>query len=231
MPLLSMSNSVLLCISTLLESGNHYSKMFELQVPFLANLACDLPTHESHLRTPRANHFLSRLKSRLSVTTASRAMNLRHALIGYTRCLDGYRVRRWRWFVRSLPMTRPCCYASRWALAPIRRKRPFRVRPLTRFLNGRASRSRSTSWANTLAATRATCSSRSTRRAAATAPFPSPQWCSFLRGCLWCAPLPTLPARPSANCPAALQTTSRQGWPLPPRTREAACINSEQIEG
>ena len=29
-PLLSMSNSVLLCISTLLESGNHYSKMFEL---------------------------------------------------------------------------------------------------------------------------------------------------------------------------------------------------------
>jgi len=29
-PLLSMSNSVLLCISTLLESGNHYSKMFDL---------------------------------------------------------------------------------------------------------------------------------------------------------------------------------------------------------
>jgi hypothetical protein len=26
----SMSNSVLLCISTLLESGNHYSKMFDL---------------------------------------------------------------------------------------------------------------------------------------------------------------------------------------------------------
>lgn len=26
-----MSNSVLLCISTLLESGNHYSKMFELR--------------------------------------------------------------------------------------------------------------------------------------------------------------------------------------------------------
>ena len=25
-----MSNSVLLCISTLLESGNHYSKMFDL---------------------------------------------------------------------------------------------------------------------------------------------------------------------------------------------------------
>ena len=30
-PLLSMQNSVLLCISTLLESGNHYSKMFELK--------------------------------------------------------------------------------------------------------------------------------------------------------------------------------------------------------
>ena len=26
-----MSNSVLLCISTLLDSGNHYSKMFELK--------------------------------------------------------------------------------------------------------------------------------------------------------------------------------------------------------
>ena len=26
-----MQNSVLLCISTLLESGNHYSKMFELK--------------------------------------------------------------------------------------------------------------------------------------------------------------------------------------------------------
>jgi hypothetical protein len=26
-----MSNSVLLCISTLLDSGNHYSKMFELR--------------------------------------------------------------------------------------------------------------------------------------------------------------------------------------------------------
>ena len=32
-PLLSMSNSVLLCISTLLDSGNHYSKMFELKDP------------------------------------------------------------------------------------------------------------------------------------------------------------------------------------------------------
>ena len=31
MPLLSMSNSCLLCISTLLTSGNHYSKMFELR--------------------------------------------------------------------------------------------------------------------------------------------------------------------------------------------------------
>lgn len=30
-PLLSMQNSVLLCISTLLESGNHYSKMFQLK--------------------------------------------------------------------------------------------------------------------------------------------------------------------------------------------------------
>ena len=30
-PLLSMSKSVLLCISTLLESGNHYSKMFNLK--------------------------------------------------------------------------------------------------------------------------------------------------------------------------------------------------------
>lgn len=29
-PLLSMQSSCLLCISTLLESGNHYSKMFEL---------------------------------------------------------------------------------------------------------------------------------------------------------------------------------------------------------
>ena len=32
-PLLSMSQSCLLCISTLLESGNHYSKMFELRDP------------------------------------------------------------------------------------------------------------------------------------------------------------------------------------------------------
>lgn len=31
-PLLSMSKSVLLCISTLLESGNHYSKMYEPQI-------------------------------------------------------------------------------------------------------------------------------------------------------------------------------------------------------
>ena len=30
-PLLSMQQSCLLCISTLLESGNHYSKMFELK--------------------------------------------------------------------------------------------------------------------------------------------------------------------------------------------------------
>lgn len=30
-PLLSMSNSVLLCISTLLEGTNHYSKMFNLK--------------------------------------------------------------------------------------------------------------------------------------------------------------------------------------------------------
>ncbi len=32
-PLLSMQQSCLLCISTLLESGNHYSKMFELRDP------------------------------------------------------------------------------------------------------------------------------------------------------------------------------------------------------
>lgn len=31
MPLLSMQESVLLCISTLLDGSNHYSKMFELQ--------------------------------------------------------------------------------------------------------------------------------------------------------------------------------------------------------
>ena len=31
MPLLSMQQSCLLCISTLLESGNHYSRMFELK--------------------------------------------------------------------------------------------------------------------------------------------------------------------------------------------------------
>ena len=30
-PLLSMQQSCLLCISTLLESGNHYSRMFELK--------------------------------------------------------------------------------------------------------------------------------------------------------------------------------------------------------
>ena len=32
-PLLSMQSSCLLCISTLLESGNHYSRMFELKGP------------------------------------------------------------------------------------------------------------------------------------------------------------------------------------------------------
>ena len=31
MPLLSMQQSVLLCISTILDSGNHYSKMMEMQ--------------------------------------------------------------------------------------------------------------------------------------------------------------------------------------------------------
>ena len=30
-PLLSMQQSVLLCISTILDSGNHYSKMMEMQ--------------------------------------------------------------------------------------------------------------------------------------------------------------------------------------------------------
>jgi len=30
-PLLSMQQSVLLCISTILDSGNHYTKMMELQ--------------------------------------------------------------------------------------------------------------------------------------------------------------------------------------------------------
>lgn len=41
-PLLSMSKSVLLCISTLLDGGNHYSKMFNLSDslgrPLFANI-------------------------------------------------------------------------------------------------------------------------------------------------------------------------------------------------
>ena len=49
LPLLSMRDSVLLCISTLLESSNHYSRMFTLKTPtgqplfetFQVSLICD----------------------------------------------------------------------------------------------------------------------------------------------------------------------------------------------
>ncbi len=104
-------------------------------------------------KTARANRFLSRLKSRLYATTASRETNLRTALIGSTRCRVGYPRKKWKSFARSLPTTRPCCYASRWASAPIRRKRPFKAALLTRFLNGRASQFQWTLWRSTAAAT------------------------------------------------------------------------------
>ena len=59
-PLLSMQESVLLCISTLLDGANHYSKMFELQdeagEPLFKQLAitlvCCLPCESNPLVTP-----------------------------------------------------------------------------------------------------------------------------------------------------------------------------------
>ena len=44
-PLLSMSNSVLLCISTLLDGGNHYSKMFDLVDSVGASCSRASPSH------------------------------------------------------------------------------------------------------------------------------------------------------------------------------------------
>ena len=52
-PLLSMQSSVLLCISTILDSGNHYSKMMEMKDAYgnyifqsiRITLVCGAPLH------------------------------------------------------------------------------------------------------------------------------------------------------------------------------------------
>ena len=48
-PLLSMQSSVLLCISTILDSGNHYTKMMEVFYRTTHNVTCG----ESHSRRAR----------------------------------------------------------------------------------------------------------------------------------------------------------------------------------
>jgi hypothetical protein len=63
-PLLSMQQSCLLCISTLLESGNHYSRMFELKdqlgAPLFETISITLVCDEC-MRTDRARVHLSTL--------------------------------------------------------------------------------------------------------------------------------------------------------------------------
>ena len=57
-PLLSMQQSVLLCISTILDSGNHYSKMMEMTDAFGAKifetiqitLVCGRTAHHTNSR-------------------------------------------------------------------------------------------------------------------------------------------------------------------------------------
>ena len=124
---------------------------FALNLPFTHSLLAQARCLSCKI--PLANRFLSRLKSRLFVTTASRETRRRTARTGSTKCRDGCPRRRWRSFARFSPTTRPCCYASRWALAPIRRKRPFKAALLTRFSKGRASRFQWTLWRSTAAAT------------------------------------------------------------------------------
>lgn len=60
MPLLSMQESVLLCISTLLDGSNHYSKMFELRdedgEPLFKQLAITLVCSLCSESNPRPTH-------------------------------------------------------------------------------------------------------------------------------------------------------------------------------
>ena len=76
-PLLSMQQSCLLCISTLLESGNHYSRMFEL-------------------KDPLGEPLFETIQISLVCDDCLKTDHLSCAHISSPRCRDGCRRQRWR---------------------------------------------------------------------------------------------------------------------------------------
>lgn len=139
-PLLSVSSSVLLCISTLLESGNHYS-------------SCSQPNHATHLTklqravvqvacssspTARASLYSNVYPSVSCVTTALRQTSRRSAHTNWHRCRAGSRPPRWRWSSLFCLRTPPCSYASPWVWRPTRVAKRFLAPTLTSFWLGLA---------------------------------------------------------------------------------------------
>ena len=131
MPLLSVSSSVLLCISTLLESGNHYS-------------SCSQPNHATHLTklqravvqvacsslpTPSEIRSSNVYQSVWCATIASRQIFLRNVHTNWRRCRAGSRPPRWRWSSLFCLRTPPCSYGSPWGSPPTSRAKRF-LRPM-----------------------------------------------------------------------------------------------------
>ena len=98
-PLLSMSNSVLLCISTLLESGNHYSKMFDL-TDSIGRKLFESISITLYARSPtalcRTRAHSSRVCFAGSATTASKLNTPKSVHISLLKCQDGFPRTRWR---------------------------------------------------------------------------------------------------------------------------------------
>lgn len=147
-PLLTVQSSVLICISTLLEGNNHYSRLFEIEdaagnkmfETMQISLVCDecLKTdHPERSAIPQLRSSVSsRKKWAVSVTTARYAdRHLTDARTSYLRCRAGSAPRRWTSSRPSLQKTQQCCFERAWALQQTRPTRPLRRRRWTRLLS------------------------------------------------------------------------------------------------
>ena len=97
-PVHSMSNSVLLCISTLLDGGNHYSKMFDLVDSvgrkLFESIAITLVCADCLKTEHRKRHAL--LLCYLHVLTSLLCSQPKSARTSWPRCQDGCPAPRWR---------------------------------------------------------------------------------------------------------------------------------------